>query len=82
MDRAMVTSTNVRSVGYDLDTLTLEVEFHAKEGDPLRVYRYCPVDPTDYAAMVDPANSAGRMIGWIKNDPSISCERVEVPANA
>jgi len=29
MNRSSVSSSNIRSVGYDLDTRTLEVEFHS-----------------------------------------------------
>ena len=44
MDRQSVTSSNVRSVGYDADTQTLEVEFHSGsiyqyDGVPERVHR-------------------------------------------
>ena len=80
MDRIAVISSNVKSVGYDADDKALEVEFHpGKDGEP-RIYRYTPVEQWRFNEIVDPLNSVGRIIGTIKSDPMILCERVEVAA--
>lgn len=44
MDRELVSSTNIRSVGYDADTRTLELEFQSGgiyqyDGVPISIYR-------------------------------------------
>jgi hypothetical protein len=53
MDRTPVTSSNVASVGYDPDTMTLEVEFN--EG---WVYQYFDVPDAEYRNLVS-AKSVG-----------------------
>jgi hypothetical protein len=78
MDRVMVTSSNVKGVGYDADTQTLEVEF--LNGG---VYQYAPVDKETYDEIVDPANSAGRIIGAVKKELGPDgCTRIDVAALA
>lgn len=56
MTRIAVTSSNVESVGYDLNTQTLEVEF--KNGN---IYQYFDIPETIYDAMVK-ADSAGKFL--------------------
>ena len=77
MDRVFVTSSNVKSVGYDRDTSTLEVEFHSGS-----TYRYRPVEPDVYDDMIDPANSAGGVVAQLKRDPFVGCERVDAEVSA
>ena len=54
MERVSVTSSNIKSVGYDEDTQTLEVEF--KSG---AVYQYYGVDESVHFDMID-AGSVGQ----------------------
>ncbi len=56
MDRTTVTSSNIASVGYDLETRTLEVEF--KHGG---VYQYAEVPPEDHAGLMA-ADSKGKFL--------------------
>jgi hypothetical protein len=56
MNRTYVTSSNVESVGYDLNSQTLEVEF--KNG---YVYQYFDVPETIYDSMLN-AESAGKYL--------------------
>jgi hypothetical protein len=56
MERHRVTSTNVRSVGYDVATETLEVEFHSSG-----IYQYLNVPETVYVAFIR-ASSKGRYL--------------------
>jgi hypothetical protein len=56
MTRIPVTSSNVDSVGYDIGTQTLEVEF--KNG---YVYQYFDVPETIYQQMIN-ADSAGKFL--------------------
>jgi len=54
MDRISVGSSNIRSIGYEASSLTLEVEF--KSGS---VYQYMGVPKNEYEALVNAA-SIGR----------------------
>lgn len=56
MNRTPVTSSNVVAVGYDTDTLTLEVEF--KDG---AVYQYFDVPETVYRELLS-ASSIGQFM--------------------
>lgn len=53
MNRTPVTSSNIASIGYDANTMTLEVEF--TNGS---VYQYFDVPETEYQALVS-ASSVG-----------------------
>ena len=62
MNRRPVTSRNVASVGYDQNTLTLEVEFHSGS-----VYQYFDVPEAVYQEFMT-ADSIGRYLNQnIKN---------------
>ena len=54
MDRILVSSSNIRSIGYEASSLTLEVEF--KSGS---VYQYMGVPQNEYEALMNAA-SIGR----------------------
>ena len=54
MRRTHIDSTSLKSVGYEPDTQTLEVEFHGG-----RVYQYSEVPPRRYRELLE-AESAGR----------------------
>lgn len=63
MNRTPVSSSNVASVGYDLSTLTLEVEFN--DGS---VYQYFDVPDTVYQELMR-AGSIGKFLhANIKNN--------------
>jgi hypothetical protein len=47
MQRQPVTSSNLRSVGYDPDSRTLEIEFQTG-----RVWRYANVPPSVYSTLM------------------------------
>jgi hypothetical protein len=59
MKRIPVKSTNVKSVGYDLETKTLQVEF--KSGG---IYQYAGVQPEMYADLLK-AESVGRFVSQV-----------------
>ena len=62
MDRNQVSSSNVRSIGYDSDTQTLEVEFLSGW-----VYQYYGVSEFLYEQMMQ-AHSKGQFLNqYIKN---------------
>ncbi len=69
MTREAVISTELRSVGYDQETLTLEVEFH-RGG----TYRYLGVKSSMHAALMA-ASSKGRYFNTYIKDV-YSYERV------
>lgn len=54
MERTEVESTNIKSVGYDVDTKTLEVEFLTGA-----VYQYRDVPPEKYQELLE-AESVGK----------------------
>jgi hypothetical protein len=54
MQRVPVNSSNILSVGYDRESLMLEIEFHTK-----RIYRYSNVPPHFYAGLMK-AQSHGK----------------------
>ena len=47
MERIPVSSSNIRAIGYDPDSLTLEIEFHSGP-----VYQYADVPEGEYDAMM------------------------------
>ena len=53
MERAFVSSSNIRSIGYDPDSMTLEVEFNTGG-----VYQYPGVPQFEYDALMN-AGSKG-----------------------
>lgn len=63
MNRTPVTSSNVVSVGYDPNTLTLEVEF---KGDS--VYQYFDVPEAVYLALMQASSIGKFMHANIKNN--------------
>ena len=56
MDRQSVSSSNIRSIGYDAASSTLEVEFHGGG-----VYQYYGVPENVYSALMR-ASSKGRYL--------------------
>ncbi len=62
MQRSPVASSNVRSVGYDEDSQTLEVEFHGGS-----VYQYLGVTPSEYSALMQAASVGSYLHAHIKN---------------
>jgi hypothetical protein len=62
VDRERVSSTNIRSVGYDAASETLEVEF--KDGD---VYRYSPVPARVHDALMAAPSHGKYFNAHIKN---------------
>ena len=62
MERQSVTSTDIRSIGYDTDMDTLEIEFHSGE-----IYHYFNV-PEMVRAVLMGASSKGRYLNsYIKD---------------
>jgi hypothetical protein len=62
MTRHPVSSSNLRSVGYDPGTLTLEVEF--QDG---AIYQYLQVPPAIYAGLMCAASKGGYLHDYIKD---------------
>ncbi len=56
MDRVSVVSTNIRSVGYDPESSTLEVEFNSGS-----IYQYLDVPESEYEGLMNAA-SKGRYL--------------------
>jgi len=61
MNRSSVSSSNIRSVGYDLDTRTLEVEFHSSG-----IYQYAGVPETIYQGFMRAASKGSYFHDHIK----------------
>lgn len=62
MTRTVVASSNVRSVGYDPSSMTLEVEFH--DGG---VYQYRSVPGAIHAAFMGASSKGSYLASHIKN---------------
>lgn len=62
MRRTEVVSSQIHSIGYSPETLTLEVQFKGKGDAPGPVYRYSDVQPEAHAALIG-AESVGRHFG-------------------
>jgi len=60
--RQPVRSSNIRSIGYEQETKTLEVEFHS--GD---VYQYSGVTETAYQGLMQAASKGSYLHNHIKN---------------
>lgn len=61
MERQHVQSSNIRSVGYDEDSMTLEVEFHS--GD---IYHYFNVPESVYSGLINAASKGSYLNNHIK----------------
>lgn len=66
MERAHVKSSQIETVGYDPDTMTLEIEF--KGGS---VYRYDSVGPTVFADLMSAESVGSYFIQNIKKYPAV-----------
>jgi hypothetical protein len=62
MDRASVSSSNIKSVGYDPKTKTLEVEFHTGA-----VHQYQDVSPQKHKAMMRAKSIGGYFSVNVRN---------------
>jgi hypothetical protein len=62
MERTPVTSSNVCSIGYDIDSQILEVEFNNGA-----VYQYSGVPEYEYIGLMDSDSKGARMHSHIKN---------------
>lgn len=61
MTRQAVSSTNIRAVGYDEPSRTLEVEFHGG-----RVYQFRNVPPSEHRTLVSSPSVGGYFARMIK----------------
>jgi KTSC domain len=61
MDRVPVSSSSMASIGYDPDTLTLEIEF--RNG---AVYQYASVSQGEYEGFISSASKGAYFNSYIK----------------
>ncbi len=61
MVRQNVSSTNIRSIGYDVDSKILEIEFHAGG-----VYQYFNVPQTIYSSLMGASSHGSYFHKYIK----------------
>lgn len=62
MDRQYVRSSNLRSIGYDPDTMILEIEFRSGS-----IYQYFNVPEKNYLAFVNAVSKGSYFINYIKD---------------
>lgn len=74
--RETVSSSNVAALGYDDATQTLEVAFKPNKDGLARVFSYAPVLPIAWDEMIQPGNSIGRAISYIKRNRGITATLV------
>ena len=72
MERLSVESRHVKSLGYDAESQTLEVEFLNGA-----IYDYAPVSQEQFDAFSLPDVSVGRLLNAIKADAAIACVKKE-----
>jgi hypothetical protein len=75
MIREAVRSSNIATMGYDPDRLTLEVSFHAHDG-LAKVWAYTPVLPVEFDALQQPGASIGSAIARFKKHGGITATLV------
>lgn len=71
MNRIPVTSSAVAAIGYDPASEVLEIEYKPNKLGIAAVWQYRPVPSGAYELMSDQTQSVGKLLGTIKNDPSI-----------
>lgn len=71
MKRIAVKSDDLKSVGYDLNSSVLEVEFHDK-----RVYQYSRVPLTEYQNLMSAFSKGSYFARYIKNNKDYGCCQV------
>ena len=65
-------SSNIAEIGYDLDTMTLEVKF--KNGG---IYRYWPITKGGYDSLMA-AGSRGKYFSKnIRNNPNVNYKKID-----
>jgi hypothetical protein len=62
MDRQSVSSTSLKSVGYDPSARVLEIEFQSGE-----VYQYSGVPEADYTALMAASSKGSHFLGHLKD---------------
>jgi len=62
MERVFVSSSNIRSIGYDAESMTLEIEFNSGA-----VYQYQGVPQTEYDAFMNAGSKGTYFNANIKN---------------
>lgn len=72
MKRAKIESSNILSIGYDINTLTLEIEF--KKG---RIYRYHPVSKHMWNSFLNADSKGQYFADNIRGNKRITFEEVD-----
>jgi hypothetical protein len=62
MNRVSVASSNIRSIGYDPSTCTLEIEFHGGS-----VYQYAGVPPVEHSRLLAAGSKGAHFHEYIKD---------------
>lgn len=62
MERVFVSSSNIRSIGYDAESMTLEIEFNSGA-----VYQYQGVPQAEYDAFMNAGSKGKHFNANIKN---------------
>lgn len=78
MQRIEVKSSNIKAIGYDPATETLEVEFKAKrEEEPTKLYQYANVPYDRYKAFLNAPSVGSHFAAHVRD--SYICHRVDHP---
>ncbi len=62
MERVVVSSSHIRNIGYDADSMTLEIEFNSGA-----VYQYQGVPQAEYDAFMNAGSKGAHLNAKIKN---------------
>lgn len=72
MKRVKIKSSNIKSIGYDIDNFTLEIEFKGE-----RVYRYHPISKYMWNKFLEAKSKGHYFNEQIRFNTRINCEEVD-----
>jgi len=73
-----VESSNIEEIAYDEKHLNLLIRFKSKKGKEGKVYAYNPVGPHLVSAFINADSMGGFFAEVIKDNPKITCKRIEL----
>lgn len=77
LSRQDIVSSNIKSIGYDPGTNTLEVEFKAKGKNPEKIYQYQPVTPPEYDELMKADSIGSHFNSTIRINPNIFYKQIQ-----
>jgi hypothetical protein len=76
MTRHPVNSSNIRSIGFDVDSRLLEVEFHGRGAKKGPIWRYFPITLETYQTLVKSESIGNYFNTHIRGNTMLTAEKV------